>query len=889
MYEAECSEFGDDEEQIGDMESKLHRQKEQEELSTCSFQMRPEFDERFRAVTVKELIHSTMSDELAGKTYTAEDAEVWCKKIARDVRNKVKDLGFKRYKFMVQVVLGEQHGAGVKIGSRCLWDADTDNYASDVFINILAIYCTPEMFSAPSNVQYEIYKECEIFFSGNVYLCRALIKIWRLLKMILTERKLQQTEQKLAMSEKGSKKKDVKLAELQKKISHLKKNANQTSEGSSTSLVSPKVYEEESDSMESKQDGPPDFIRLIQCIEDLNQLVGYGEPQLTYTNNGASFKNPESIPLVLYADGLVLFSGPFRAYSNHGTQLFIQDILDGFFPSELQHAYPDGVCFKVTDRHEVHYRTGRKWKPFEGKGYTLGSKEQKPNNRSTTEEEDYVSSCNTNVKTGENRSPDRLKPEWKSSVLNTVFNVSSAGATVSNVCRQEEQMVLPQKLKIINALPKKMEQVLNSSTSAMKKSKCDSCKSSTTSLVSVKSSTKQSNKNICFKEDNLSEQENKLLAVCKTKSSSSVSGRSRMSGNTESCEDNVKISKSRPSSPYDKVKHKRYKRDNPHYNSASMEENVALKPLDSEILKQSSSKHSSKSTKDSKNSPSRNSEKEATLLLGRKNNLDLEPNKIPPSETNNFQTIVSELECDVDRNKTKEEKRSKCSKHLFKDKISDKNTCSTTLLNKNTKHRSKLDLINEERYLDVSSSELLVTTDSMSESVERVVPSLLDVDPTQTPMHHNNSLTQNDDQKVNKGTNILPKSSRVKKCKSILPNQNGPTPLLRELDRIFLAASSRLTALEMMEAEVARKSIADPFGKENVDLVDCKTLTAEEFLKKLPSKVVRNGKVIDVRGGVAEILKVMYLDGLTFLHCSKQLEGQDFIQVYLYSSIYCVI
>lgn len=37
---------------------------------------------------------------------------------------------------MVQVVLGEQHGAGIKIGSRCLWDADTDNYASDIFINV---------------------------------------------------------------------------------------------------------------------------------------------------------------------------------------------------------------------------------------------------------------------------------------------------------------------------------------------------------------------------------------------------------------------------------------------------------------------------------------------------------------------------------------------------------------------------------------------------------------------------------------------------------------------------------------------------------------------------------------------------------------------------------
>lgn len=48
----------------------------------------------------------------------------------------VTGLGFERYKYVVQVVLGEQHGAGVKIGSRCLWDADTDNYASDVFWNV---------------------------------------------------------------------------------------------------------------------------------------------------------------------------------------------------------------------------------------------------------------------------------------------------------------------------------------------------------------------------------------------------------------------------------------------------------------------------------------------------------------------------------------------------------------------------------------------------------------------------------------------------------------------------------------------------------------------------------------------------------------------------------
>lgn len=120
--------------------------REVDKKSTHSFQMRPKFQERFQAVTVKEVIHAVMNDELGGKKYTVEEAEVWTKNIATSVRNKVKGLGFKRYKYVVQVVLGEQHGAGVKIGSRCLWDADTDNYASDVFWNE-SIFCMTAVFA----------------------------------------------------------------------------------------------------------------------------------------------------------------------------------------------------------------------------------------------------------------------------------------------------------------------------------------------------------------------------------------------------------------------------------------------------------------------------------------------------------------------------------------------------------------------------------------------------------------------------------------------------------------------------------------------------------------------------------------------------------------------
>lgn len=46
----------------------------------------------------------------------------------------------KRYKHIVQVIIGELKGAGVKCGVRCLWDSETDGYTSDTFMNVRFIY-----------------------------------------------------------------------------------------------------------------------------------------------------------------------------------------------------------------------------------------------------------------------------------------------------------------------------------------------------------------------------------------------------------------------------------------------------------------------------------------------------------------------------------------------------------------------------------------------------------------------------------------------------------------------------------------------------------------------------------------------------------------------------
>ncbi|XP_025990045.2 dynein light chain Tctex-type protein 2B isoform X2 [Solenopsis invicta] len=110
------------------------------------YQIRPHLNEKFKPLSAKEVIHDVLFDQLATKSYDAQAAAQWTKDIADIIERKIKDLQFKRYKYIVNVVLGQQHGAGVKIGTRCIWDAEADTYAYDSFIND-TIFCVAIVYA----------------------------------------------------------------------------------------------------------------------------------------------------------------------------------------------------------------------------------------------------------------------------------------------------------------------------------------------------------------------------------------------------------------------------------------------------------------------------------------------------------------------------------------------------------------------------------------------------------------------------------------------------------------------------------------------------------------------------------------------------------------------
>ncbi|XP_064628531.1 UBX domain-containing protein 11-like [Lineus longissimus] len=114
-----------------------------------------------------------------------------------------------------------------------------------------------------------------------------------------------------------------------------------------------------------------DYNLVIENIKELNILAGDGIGQVTHTTDGARLKMPDPVNFTLYANGILLFNGPFRPFSDPETQHCLRDIMDGYFPSELQARYPDGVPFLVTDKRTVVFRDKRS-DVFKGAAQTLG-------------------------------------------------------------------------------------------------------------------------------------------------------------------------------------------------------------------------------------------------------------------------------------------------------------------------------------------------------------------------------------------------------------------------------------------------------------------------------------------------------------------------------------
>ncbi|CAL1593488.1 unnamed protein product [Knipowitschia caucasica] len=115
--------------------------------SSDTYLIRPNHQDKFKPAVVKECIREIVREQLTGVRYDSEEVHQLSNTLAISIKDRVKKAGFDRYKLVVQVVIGEQRGQGVKMSTRCFWDADTDSFAEDVFITE-NLFCVAVVFGS---------------------------------------------------------------------------------------------------------------------------------------------------------------------------------------------------------------------------------------------------------------------------------------------------------------------------------------------------------------------------------------------------------------------------------------------------------------------------------------------------------------------------------------------------------------------------------------------------------------------------------------------------------------------------------------------------------------------------------------------------------------------
>lgn len=76
--------------------------------------IRPNYKQKFRSSQVQELINNILKSKLSSITYNSDTCLAYSREIADEIKQKLKTLDYSRYKFVVDVVIGEVRGEGVK-------------------------------------------------------------------------------------------------------------------------------------------------------------------------------------------------------------------------------------------------------------------------------------------------------------------------------------------------------------------------------------------------------------------------------------------------------------------------------------------------------------------------------------------------------------------------------------------------------------------------------------------------------------------------------------------------------------------------------------------------------------------------------------------------------
>ncbi|XP_070536970.1 dynein light chain Tctex-type 5-B-like [Ptychodera flava] len=102
----------------------------------CEPTYRMEPKKKFRAEEVEDVACSVLKSYLKDTEYDADTSRRLSQQLAGMIMDRVKSLGFKRYKFVTVVSIGSiRERPGMNFGSRCLWDPQWDTFTTVQYKN----------------------------------------------------------------------------------------------------------------------------------------------------------------------------------------------------------------------------------------------------------------------------------------------------------------------------------------------------------------------------------------------------------------------------------------------------------------------------------------------------------------------------------------------------------------------------------------------------------------------------------------------------------------------------------------------------------------------------------------------------------------------------------
>ena len=118
------------------------------------------------------------------------------------------------------------------------------------------------------------------------------------------------------------------------------------------------VAQEKGSASPSSSPLPFPLPRFLERVAELNAQVSAEkvvaeEGRLADGRAVRVLRDPESVEVVLYEDGICVQRGVFRPYGWPLCTAFIDDVLDGYFPCEYRERYPNGVVLRVVDKTGV--------------------------------------------------------------------------------------------------------------------------------------------------------------------------------------------------------------------------------------------------------------------------------------------------------------------------------------------------------------------------------------------------------------------------------------------------------------------------------------------------------------------------------------------------------